>query len=145
MYNIRPVQPTDIFSVANLAYETLPERYSPTIFTQFYESFPDGFLIAETDHTLIGFLIGVKTNPKTARILMLTVLPHYRKQKIGSALLSFFLKEIKQYHVTRIELEVRTTNQTAIQFYKKQGFIIQETLHHFYQNGEDAYSMTRTL
>jgi ribosomal-protein-alanine N-acetyltransferase len=142
---IRPVQATDIFPVIALAYDTLPERYNPSIFNQFYESFPEGFLVALNNQSLIGFLIGIKTTTNTARILMLSVHDNNRKQGIGSALLSQFLSEMKNHQVTQIELEVRTTNHGALEFYKKQGFILRDTLRQFYQNGEDAYSMSKKL
>jgi len=76
---------------------------------------------------------------------MLAVKEKNRKQGIGSALLSQFLSEMKHQNITRVELEVRTTNQDALDFYKTQGFILQEILHHFYQNGENAYSMKKDL
>jgi ribosomal-protein-alanine N-acetyltransferase len=142
---IRRVQPNDIFPVIDLAFETLPERYNPSIFNQFYESFPEGFLVAFDHHTFVGFLIGVKTTPSTARILMISIKEKKRKQGIGSALLIQFLLEMKNLNVTQVELEVRTTNQGALEFYKKQGFILEETLHQFYQNGEDAYRMSKQL
>jgi [ribosomal protein S18]-alanine N-acetyltransferase len=142
---IQRVQADDIFPVIALAYDTLPERYNPSIFNQFYESFPEGFLIAKHDHTPIGFLIGIKTTPNTARILMLSVKNNNRKQGIGSALLKQFLLEMKNYQIKQVELEVRTTNQNALDFYTKQGFILQGKLRQFYQNGEDAYSMRKEL
>jgi ribosomal-protein-alanine N-acetyltransferase len=145
VYTIRRVQPQDIFPVITLAYTTLPERYNPSIFSQFYESFPEGFLIAEQDHTILGFLIGVKTTRTTARILMLAVEEDYRKKNLGSTLVKQFLHDMRLFHVTKIDLEVRTTNQGTIEFYKKQGFVLNDTLLNFYQNGEDAYSMSREL
>jgi ribosomal-protein-alanine N-acetyltransferase len=142
---IRRIQANDIFPVIDLAYDTLPERYNPSIFNQFYESFPEGFLVALQNHALIGFLIGIKTTTDTARILMLSVNNNNRKQGIGSALLKQFISEMKNQHITKIDLEVRTTNQGAIEFYLKQGFNLQEKLLQFYQNGEDAYSMSKAL
>jgi ribosomal-protein-alanine N-acetyltransferase len=139
------VQPNDIFPVIALAFETLPERYNPSIFTQFYESCPEGFLVALTNETIIGFLIGIKTAPDTARILMLAVKDTYRKKGIGSSLLTHFIKEMKQQNVTRAELEVRTSNKRALRFYQSRGFLLQETLQRFYQNGENAYSMHKEL
>ena len=145
MLKIRRVHPDDIFPVINLAFETLPERYNPTIFNQFFESFPEGFLIALDSHTFIGFLIGVKTAPSTARILMLAVEETHRRQGIGSALLQQFLREITTHDVTRVDLEVRTSNHPALAFYQARGFILQGILPHFYQNGEDAYSLRKEL
>jgi ribosomal-protein-alanine acetyltransferase len=142
---IRRVQANDIFPVITLAYDTLPERYNPSIFNQFYESFPEGFLVAFHQQTLVGFLIGIKTTKNTARILMLSVHNNNRKQGIGSALLNQFLSKMKNHQIKQVELEMRTTNQGALEFYIKQGFILREKLQHFYQNGEDAYSMSKEL
>jgi ribosomal-protein-alanine N-acetyltransferase len=145
MLKIRRVQPQDIIGVIALAYDTLPEHYNPSIFNQFYESFPEGFLVVVDQQHLIGFLIGVKTTSDTARILMLSVQNNYRKQGIGTALLKEFLETMKHLQVSQIELEVRTTNRVALAFYKKQGFHLQQTLLQFYQNGEDAYVMKKEL
>ena len=134
-----------MFSVIKLASETLPERYNPSLFNYFYETFPQGFIVAEIGQKIIGFLVGVKTNPNTAKILMLSVTKPHRKQKIGSALLIQFLNDMTNEKVKKIELEVRTDNKKAIQFYKNQGFEIVIKLSEFYQNGEDAFTMRREL
>ena len=143
MLEIRRVQPQDVFSVIKIAYESLPERYNPAIFNQFYESFPEGFLIAEKLRKIIGFIVGVKTFNKTAKILMLSVNKNHRRQGIGSALITQFLKEMNLHNIKQVELEVRTTNTVAINFYKKHGFVVIETIPKFYQNGEDACAMRR--
>ena len=145
MLIIRRVQPNDIFPVVALAFETLPERYNPSIFSQFYESFPEGFLVALNQEMIIGFLIGIKTTPNIGRILMLAVKESYRKQGIGSSLLTDFINEMKQQNVTNVELEVRTSNKRALRFYQARGFLLQEMLQGFYQNGENAYSMRKEL
>ncbi|MBN1860930.1 MAG: ribosomal protein S18-alanine N-acetyltransferase [Candidatus Thermoplasmatota archaeon] len=142
---IRRVQPNDIFPVIALAYHTLPERYNPAIFNYFYEECPEGFLVALKESRIIGFLIGIHSSETTARILMLSVEDSHRKQGIGSALFSKFLEEMRHQQVSRIELEVRTTNQGALAFYTKKGFRIQGILKGFYQNGQHAYSMIKTL
>jgi ribosomal-protein-alanine acetyltransferase len=142
---IRHVQPQDLFSIIKIAYETLPEQYNSSIFTTFYETFPQGFFIAEDYHKIIGFLVGIKTSNTTAKILMLSVKKKYRKQKIGSALIQKFLQEMTYHHLQSVDLEVRTTNTIAIIFYKKHKFEIIEKLSGFYNNREDAYSMMRML
>ena len=134
-----------MFAVIKIAYDSLPERYNPVIFNQFYENFPDGFLVAEQNHRIIGFLVGIKTLGNISKILMIAVIKNHRHKGIGSALLAQFLKEIIHYHVIKIDLEVRKQNTTAIQFYKKHGFSIIDTIPGFYQNGEDAYHMNKIL
>ncbi len=145
MLTVRHVKASDIIPVIALAFETLPERYNPVIFNQFYETSPDDFLVALHNNSIVGFLIGIKTTPTIARILMISVKERNRKQGIGTALLKVFLAEMKEHQIKRLDLEVRTTNHAALEFYKKQGFILRGILPQFYQNGEDAYSMTKEL
>jgi [ribosomal protein S18]-alanine N-acetyltransferase len=143
--HIRQVKPEDIFTVIKIAHNALPERYNPVIFNQFYEGFPDGFLIAEQNHKIIGFIIGVKTFTNVSRILMLAVVSPQRKKNIGSTLLSHFIDKMRMLNIMTIELEVRTNNTAAINFYKKHNFTIEDTIYGFYQNGENAYTMKRNL
>lgn len=145
MLTIRQFKTKDMFSVIKLASETLPERYNPSLFNFFYETFPIGFLVAEKNHKIIGFLIGVITNPDTAKILMLGVYKHSRKQNVGSRLINHFFNKIKQKNIKNVELEVRIDNKIAIKFYEKHNFKIIEKIPNFYQNQEDAFNMKRII
>lgn len=145
MLEIRIFKPKDMFSVIKLASDTLTERYNPSLFNYFYETFPKGFIVAEIAHKIIGFLIGVKINQEKAKILMLSVSENYRKQNIGSELLMRFLKEMEIEKVRVLELEVRTDNQKALEFYMKHGFNIKHKITEFYQNGENAYTMEKVV
>ena len=145
MLDVRLFKPIDMFSVIKLASLTLTERYNPTIFNYFYETFPKGFIVAENDHKIIGFIIGVKINQDLAKILMLSVLEKFRKQRIGFSLLNRFIIELSNENITNIELEVRTDNRTAIRFYKNNGFTIKEKIPEFYQDGSSAYTMMKQL
>ena len=145
MIEIRLFKPTDMFSVIKLASLTLTERYNPSIFNYFYETFPKGFIVAEKDHKIVGFIVGVKINEDLAKILMLSVSEQYRKQKIGFSLLNRFLVEISKEYIKNIELEVRTDNRKAIRFYKNNEFNIKEKIPEFYQDGSNAYTMKKQL
>ena len=145
MILIRKFKPTDMFSVIKLASETLTEQYNPSLFNFFYESYPRGFIVAEKEHKIIGFIIGVKTTTYTSRILMLSISTKNRRQKIGSSLLLEFLKIIVKEKVKTVELEVRTDNNKAKNFYIKHGFKIKGKIEDFYQDGKSAYTMIKTL
>ncbi len=145
MLEIRLFKPTDIFPVIKLASLTLPERYNPSIFNFFYETYPKGFIIAEKAHKIIGFCIGVKVNEELSKILMLSVSERFRKQNIGSALINRFFQEISNEVIKHIELEVRCTNRKAIKFYQKHGFEIIDKIKEFYQDGSNAYTMRKEI
>jgi ribosomal-protein-alanine N-acetyltransferase len=142
---IRQFQPPDTFKVIKLASITLTEQYNPTLFSYFYETYPQGFIVAEENHKIIGFLIGIKLKTNKTKILMISVEPIYQRQKIGESLLNEFIKVILKEKINSIELEVRTDNKKAIKFYEKNGFKIIEKINKFYQNGESAYTMRLNL
>jgi len=143
--NIRTFEPNDMFSVIKLANNTLTETYNPSLFTYFYETYLQGFLVAEQNHKIIGFIVGVKITNESARILMLSVSPQHRRKNIGTNLLNKFIENIKMENIKEIHLEVRTDNEKAIRFYQKHNFEITDKIAGFYQNGEDAYIMKKRL
>jgi len=142
---IRSFKPTDMFSVIKLASITLPERYNPSIFNYFFETFPKGFIVAEKNNKIIGFIVGVIINQDLAKILMLSVSELFRNQNIGSSLLKKFLEEISYENIKIIQLEVRFDNKKAIKFYEKNGFKITKKIPKFYQNGKDAFTMEKEI
>jgi len=142
---IRSFKPTDMFSVIKLASITLPERYNPSIFNYFFETFPKGFIVAEKNNKIIGFIVGVIINQDLAKILMLSVSELFRNQNIGSSLLKKFLEEISYENIKIIQLEVRFDNKKAIKFYEKNGFKIIKKIPKFYQNGKDAFTMEKEI
>ena len=58
----------------------------------------------------------------TADILNIGIDQGFKRQGYGTALLNHLIKELRKRHIVEILLEVRAGNQSAIQFYKKQGF-----------------------
>jgi ribosomal-protein-alanine N-acetyltransferase len=142
---IRQFQPPDIFKVIKLASTTLTEQYNPTLFSYFYETYPQGFLVAEQNHKIIGFFIGIKLKTNKTKILMISVESMYQRQKIGEKLLNEFIKITAKEKIEIIELEVRTDNKKAIKFYEKNGFKIIDKICKFYQNDESAYTMRLCL
>jgi len=145
VYNIRSFEPKDMFAVIKIASDTLPERYNPSLFNYFYETFPEGFIVAEFGKKIIGFIVGLPINDSTAKLLMLSVSKDYRKKQIGSNLLNQFVKVVNKKKIEDIELEVRTRNKEAIDFYKKHNFQIIEKLTDYYQNGEAGYIMKKNI
>lgn len=145
MTTIKNFQPEDMFAVIKLSHENLTEKYNPSLFNFFYETFPEGFIVAENYHKIVGFIIGVKNKKDTVRILMLAVDKKYRRQKVGTHLLKSFVEKILKENIFKIELEVRTDNETAISFYKKHGFEIFKEVSNFYQNGESAFILKKNL
>jgi ribosomal-protein-alanine N-acetyltransferase len=142
---LRPFSPNDIPAVAGVVKDALRENYPATIYLDIHKWWRDGFIVAETDGRIIGFVAGVSNAPHNARILMLAVEVPYRNRGIGSALMDAFLQQCAMRAMKTVELEVRVSNGNAIQFYRRYGFQIAGTLPKFYTDGEDGYKMVRHL
>jgi ribosomal-protein-alanine N-acetyltransferase len=141
VFTVRKFHPSDLFSIIKLTIDSLTERYDSSLFNYFYETFPDGFWVYEKHHKIVGFIVGIKINSEIARILMLVVSKNYRKKGIGNTLLTHLLKILTIKNIKQVELEVKISNKSAIDFYRKHGFELKKVLNNFYQNGEDAYIM----
>ncbi|MEM1514395.1 MAG: ribosomal protein S18-alanine N-acetyltransferase [Candidatus Aenigmatarchaeota archaeon] len=140
---IRKFEYKDIDAVLKIANESFPEKYSSDFLLYLWTSYPDGFLVAEKNNEIAGFIISVKISKTDLRVLMLAVNKKYRRQSIGSSLLRELI--IRFPEVRRIFLEVRTDNHEAIKFYLKNGFIIKDKIYDFYTDGSPAYVMEKII
>ncbi|MDP8003422.1 MAG: ribosomal-protein-alanine N-acetyltransferase [Caldisphaera sp.] len=83
---------------------------------------------------------------RVGHVISIAVLPEYRKKGIGSMLLNEAINRMKlNYNVEAVYLEVRVSNNEAINLYKKYGFEEVRIINEYYRDGEDAYVMVKTL
>lgn len=142
---IRKFKPVDIFSVMRLINETFNENYEPAILMDFHSSWNEGFIVAEENSDVVGFVLGISPAPNQARILILAVDEQYRRIGVGAMLLNAFMNACVVKGVRLITLEVRTTNNDAIRFYGKYGFNIVHLIPNYYKDGENGYIMHKTI
>ena len=132
-------------NIMQLVGVTLGENYHPSFYTNLHNFWPEAFIVATIKEPIVGFVLATISNAKTARILMLAVYPYYQGRGIASTLMEAIIKQCIHKKVKVIQLEVRTQNQKAIQFYLKRKFITYQTLYNYYKNGDNAYLMYRYL
>ena len=77
----------------------------------------------------------------SATICQIAVHPELQRMHIGSELMDDVIKEFYAKRVRTATLEVRKSNEKAINFYKKYGFTISHVKEGYYINGEDALYM----
>jgi ribosomal-protein-alanine N-acetyltransferase len=102
-------------------------------------------LVAQVDGAIpsevIGF-VGCWLIADEVHISTLAVHPQHRCQGVGEKLLLAMLDWAVSQGIQIATLEVRVSNQTAIDLYKKQGFVIEGKKAGYYRdNNEDAYLM----
>jgi ribosomal-protein-alanine N-acetyltransferase len=90
--------------------------------------------------TVVGFiimrLITKKDDhyPATFEILNIAVKEKYRKTGVGTLLIQTTLTTAKQNSPANMRLEVRSSNEAAIRFYKKHGFNPEHLRRNFYRD-----------
>ena len=126
---IRNITDKDLFEV-NKLLQIFNVEYSENEFRN--------VLVYEENNVIVGVLVYLLIYDR-AEIEYIVVKDEYKNKGIGSKLLKYIEKDIKN-----ITLEVRESNTTAINFYKKNGYSIVSTRHNYYKD-EDGYLMIKNL
>lgn len=102
--------------------------------------------VAEIDKKIVGAIMTLfRKNSKIARLYSIAVDPDYRKQKIAAALCDIAEKNAQQRGCTKMQLEVRVHNTTAISFYEKRQYQLFGKYVQFYTDKTDAFRMEKPL
>lgn len=144
LLSIRRFQPSDFERVTAIEREAFGE-YNPLLFMSAYEAFPDGFLVAEQNGYVVGFLITVFMSLFEVKILSIAVDRCYQNRGIASMLLVSLFEILRSRGVPKLLLEVRLSNIRAQKLYLSLGFDLVKIIYAYYQDGEDAYLMEKLL
>ncbi len=144
MIVIRIFQPEDFQWVIDIE-RTVFNEHDPYYYMQFYETCSEGFLVAEINSIVVGYIVGFRVSEETVRIFSFAVRSEYQNRGIGSALLKEVIDIFRQSGVVEVLLEVRQSNIKATRFYEKHGFRQIGTTEKYYNNGESAYLMRLKL
>ncbi len=96
--------------------------------------------IAEINGEVAGYLI-TQWIVDEIHILNIAVAESYRRRGIASALFEHMLAEALRQEMKNMFLEVRVSNQAAMDFYSAYGFQNLVIRKRYYEDGEDAWVM----
>jgi [ribosomal protein S18]-alanine N-acetyltransferase len=144
LYSIRRFQPSDFEQVIGIEKEAFDE-YNPILFMAAYETFPEGFLVAEKDGDVVGFVTTVAVSLFEVKILSLAINRRYQNKGLASMLLQSLFEVVRTKGILRVILEVRLSNFRAQRLYLSLGFNLVKVICSYYQDGEDAYLMEKML
>ncbi len=102
---------------------------------------PDTFLVACLSGKIVGYAV-VDKWPEQEHLVSIAVIPESRKKGVGQRLLDALVGKMQ---TGSLRLEVRRSNQAALELYRKNGFIQTGVAYSYYADGEDAIQMEKVI
>lgn len=100
---------------------------------------PLSFWLVAVHHEAVVGYIGSQSVLGEADVMNLAVDPEYRRKGIAAALLKRLQKELEERSVYSLTLEVRASNEAAIDLYHKHGYIqVGRRPNYYHRPKEDA-------
>lgn len=140
MMKIREFAPCDVKRVMEIECMSFSQPYGMNMFLRLKEM-GAGFLVAEKDGYVIGYIIFLPRNEKEGHIISIAIDKNYRRLKVGTKLLSKAIMILGASNFDKITLEVNENNKGAIEFYKNFNFKIDRKVPNYYNNKDGALIM----
>jgi ribosomal-protein-alanine N-acetyltransferase len=152
---IRRCSSKDLDGVIAVNESELPEDYPYFFYKSILDHYPNSFLVAAKKNDpqkIIGYIMWrIEKSPslsnlkfdKKGHLVSIAVSEKYRRLKIATKLLKRSMPAIKKHNISEYVLEVRISNYSAIELYKKLGFKIEKIKEKYYRDGENAYYMVK--
>ncbi len=155
---VRKATLKDIPAVIEINRKCLPENYSVDYFYYHLNEYPELFFVGVVEKDLKVEIAGYSMSRieygfsnfsfslvKKGHLISIAVLEEFRRKGIASALLKETIENLRRKKVDELYLEVRITNEPAINLYKKFNFVVTNKIPNYYSDGEDAYVMAVKL
>ncbi len=140
---IRNMTAEDIKAVAEIEQTCFSHPWSENSIRESFENHCNHFYIADVQGENAGY-IGVSVMADEGYILNVAVLPQFRGQGVGRKLVEKVLDMAKESNLVFVTLEVRISNETAINLYTKAGFEKVGERKNYYSNPtENALLLTK--
>ena len=143
---VRQAQQADLLDVFRLEGATFPQPWPFSAFESFLGE--EGFLVAALDDRIVGYVVS-DTTPNYGRdighVKDLAIHPDVRQRGLGRTLLHRALRTLTEQGAALAKLEVRTTNEPALELYRSEGFEPLRRIPRYYADGEDAFVMVVDL
>ena len=138
--NVRKFKKKDlkrVFEIENMSFD---QSYGINMFQQLYEM-GIGFLVAEEDDYVIGYVMFWIKYENQGHIISIAVDKNYRRKGAGTQLLVKAIAILSLLDLHTIYLEVNENNEGAVEFYKNFNFKIDRVVPGYYENGDGAIVM----
>ncbi|MFQ5888128.1 MAG: ribosomal protein S18-alanine N-acetyltransferase [Candidatus Hydrothermarchaeales archaeon] len=144
LIKIRPFKPSDLNRVYEIESRSFKDPYHPLFLLNLYEAYHQSFFVVEINSLVVGYVLSRIVEGK-GHVLAIAVDQKYRRRGIGKALMGRVVDYLVRNGVNMIQLEVRISNISAIEFYKSLGFREGGIISRYYQDGENAILLIKEL
>lgn len=144
---VRKMMPSDLDAVLEIEKESFVHPYErKDLLYELNENPLSHLYCATVDNQIVGFLDFLITF-NSATIVQIAVKKEFRRKGIGNLLIGQMLKDCQSQEdpVEFLTLEVRESNLPAQKFYKKHKFENITVKKGYYDDGEDAIYMVRSI
>lgn len=145
--HLRQMSAADIPAVLEIEKECFLSGWSFESYKNELSRDDSGTFIVESEKIIAGYaILRLITSASESEILNIAVKPEFQRQGIGTILLSEIVGFVRSKQIRSIWLEVRKTNFTAQDFYRRNRFVLSGQRKNFYTNPpEDALIMKLDL
>jgi [ribosomal protein S18]-alanine N-acetyltransferase len=142
---IRPMREEDIHAVIEIEKESFATPWTTHAFRLELKNRLAVYLVAEANNRVAAYG-GMWLILDEAHVTNVAVHPDFREQRVGQRVMEALIEEACSRSLLRMTLEVRKSNDPAIQLYKKLNFLMAGIRPGYYQDtGEDALIMWKEL
>jgi ribosomal-protein-alanine N-acetyltransferase len=138
---IREVRTDDVTAISEIEQISFEDPFPTYFLSQLADANPHTFLVAVVRDKIVGYAV-IDKWPEQEHLVSIAVIPESRRKGVGQALLDHLIEKMQ---TGRLRLEVRRSNKTALELYRKNGFIQIGVAHNYYTDGEDAIQMEKLI
>ena len=143
---IRRATPLDTPSIVAVEQELFIDPWEQAVFLEALTYYPSTYFVAVCDGRVVGFVVGGLEDTGEniyGHLCNLGVTAPYQHRGIGRLLVNRIEHQYVLELASGVQLEVRSSNTRAQQFYHRLGYHDVFRLAHYYSNSEDAVVMMK--
>ena len=138
---IRQFKAEDLGAISEMEQLSFKDPFPSYFLSQLADANPSTFLVGAVGDKIVGYAV-IDRWPDQEHLVSIAVLPESRKKGVGQALLDHLIEKME---TGSLKLEVRRSNEAAIELYHKNGFVRTGVAHSYYADGEDAIQMEKAI
>jgi ribosomal-protein-alanine N-acetyltransferase len=150
---VRRCERRDLDQVLEIEKASFPDPYPRTAFEWLLARAGQGFCVAcdkadednSATEVVVGYIACGITLRGKGHVISIATRSDFRHRGVGTLLMESVFGYLRKKKVSEVFLEVRQSNQVAINFYRRLLFSEVDRRPRYYSDGEDAMVMQRRL